>query len=394
MALFAPIKNTAYTIVSGLGVTNAKAATQTVTTPGFITDRSPVSGSISSSTVPTYTGTAFTYTTTAAHGLNAGDVVTISGVSTASTNRGAMSGTFVVGSVPTTTTFTVTGSATPTGAVSVATGAAFTTADVRVALGTATIDLASPAANTQRYDLIAIDLTTLALATPSTANGLKGVEVASTATPTLPAPADSARYLVLAAVLVSSTDGSTVVTAAPIDVRNSVEYLPVRAFNRSQGVRIGGTKVSTTNDAYVNVEGASARKQLGYHSAIGAVYVTGPLTSNNGDYGIHNGAITTFSSLTATITSGDLCNRITGTYIPLTGTGAQTPLLASGTASFSRTDVYVADKITGAIGIVAGTAAPTGAQVTPAITADKVGIAAVTVDNSAITTVRDLRPRA
>jgi hypothetical protein len=49
--------------------------------------------------------------------------------------------------------------------------------------------------------------------------------------------------------------------------------------------------------------------------------------------------------------------------------------------------------MTGAVTKIAGTAGITGTQVTPTIPNDKIGIAAVTVDSSAITAVRDLRPR-
>lgn len=55
------------------------------------------------------------------------------------------------------------------------------------------------------------------------------------------------------------------------------EYLPIRALNRSQNVRIGGQKILPTITSYVNVEDAKTRKEFSYHSAIGAVYVVGEL---------------------------------------------------------------------------------------------------------------------
>lgn len=73
-------------------------------------------------------------------------------------------------------------------------------------------------------------------------------------------------------------------------------WLPIRKYNRTQSVRIGtgaqaqrvrATIRSEDSDAtstsrgwlapptYINIEDAAIRKQFSYHSAIGAVYVTG-----------------------------------------------------------------------------------------------------------------------
>jgi len=86
------------------------------------------------------------------------------------------------------------------------------------------------------------------------------------------------------------------------------EYLPIRAFNRSQNVRIGGQKISATTTSYVDVSDAATRKELGYHSAIGAVYVIGDLTANNSAYAVHaaTASATTswYSTGTVTIASG------------------------------------------------------------------------------------------
>ena len=65
------------------------------------------------------------------------------------------------------------------------------------------------------------------------------------------------------------------------------EYLPIRAFNRSQNVRIGGQKISATTTSYVDVSVADVRKELGYHSAVGAVYVVDSLTNNDTQYVVH-----------------------------------------------------------------------------------------------------------
>jgi hypothetical protein len=59
------------------------------------------------------------------------------------------------------------------------------------------------------------------------------------------------------------------------------EYLPIRAFNRSQNVRINKTKISPTASTLIDISDAATRKEFSYHSAIGAVYVTGPVVENS-----------------------------------------------------------------------------------------------------------------
>lgn len=53
------------------------------------------------------------------------------------------------------------------------------------------------------------------------------------------------------------------------------EYLPIRALNRSQKVRIGKVRAHTRLTTYVNLEDPLQRKELAYHASIGAVYVVG-----------------------------------------------------------------------------------------------------------------------
>jgi hypothetical protein len=58
-------------------------------------------------------------------------------------------------------------------------------------------------------------------------------------------------------------------------------YLPIRALNRSQNVRIGGQKITSTATAWVDLSDAKTKKEFGHHSAIGAVYPVGPLSASN-----------------------------------------------------------------------------------------------------------------
>jgi len=414
MALVNSIRNSLYSLTGGLLVTNSNTAAQAVST-GYIADRSPVSGAISNATI------AGVYTTgTTAHGLSAGDLVTITGVTSAGGTTTALSGTFVVQTVPTTVTFTVTTTG-ATGAVT-ATNGYFTTADIKIASGTVTPGVGSAtggpagtsslltvAANYQRYDVIAVNTVTGAL------SSIEGTSVASTGTPVVP-PVSDPKFLAIAVVLISSTNGSSVTTSGnPIDVRNTSEYAPVRAFNRSQNVRIGGNKVNPSSDTFIAVDNTVARKEFGYHSAIGSVYNSGPVTLSNADYVIHYGGSVTAAATGATvpvITSGELLNRLTGTYVLFSNTGvklfqntgaSQTALIASdfpvsGTSGLSVDHVLVVNKFTGILSVITGTAAITGTQVTPVLTAAQqallITLAVVTKDDAQITNIRDIRPRA
>jgi hypothetical protein len=86
------------------------------------------------------------------------------------------------------------------------------------------------------------------------------------------------------------------------------EYLPLRSYNRTQSVRIGGQKILPTVTKYVDVSIAANRKQLSYHSAIGAVYVVGDITGNNSAYAVHattaSATNSWYSTGTVTIASG------------------------------------------------------------------------------------------
>lgn len=57
-------------------------------------------------------------------------------------------------------------------------------------------------------------------------------------------------------------------------------YAPIRAYNRSQGVRIEKQRITSTATTIVNLGNPVTHKEFTYHSAIGAVYLTGPITSS------------------------------------------------------------------------------------------------------------------
>jgi len=505
MALYNPIKNSLWNVRSGFGVTNTSGAAQTVT-PGYIVARTPVSGSI---TAATSTSSELKYTTSAAHGLSVGNLVQIAGVTPV-----AYSGTLLVASVPTTTTFTVASAANPgDGTVATATGAAVTAAstsvsangnyityttadhggltvgqnvvingvtgayaainnvvttivavpstttlvvasnvlasaagttitlagspvlnipgyfttgdtnkpgtDVKLPVGSATVTLTTAGSPvntsysstlsstlTQRLDVLALDTSAYVSGTTNY-TVLSGPAVSATSTPALPQVAD--KYIAFAVVPVSY-NGSILITGTPVDIRNIDDYLPLRAFNRSQAVRIGGQKVNTGADAQIPLDTASSYKEFSYHSAIGAVYTSGSITSYPGDYAVHSGGVVTLSGTAKqpSITSGDIVNRITDTYIPFVNStvtlplpsgASQTVVPALGASSGSTTrSVYIVwvDKTTGVIGTSSQKASPsilTGAQIIPPVPADKVPLALVTLSNTDITEIKDIRPR-
>jgi hypothetical protein len=580
------LRNANYTLNGyGLTVTNANGANQYLTAnhgtgnvaTGYLVDRSPVNVALDQSTVPTISGTTSTavykYTTVSSHGLNVGDVVYINGVLASGDTVTDMSGTKIVASVPSSTTFTVgasasyaTGTASYNGmiaptatnvtssangtyvtytstlphgfvvgqTVSVTAGTAsvtaaalnlnnqvivavptsttfviansvaaqtgtghtvvanayVTTADIPVTIaGTVSQSLGATSAtvttsgkivytttntnfavgqivnvsgfsstafnvtnavitdftsgtsfsvvnttsasgtsattggtayvlptaatlpaftatSTQRIDVIALDLTTLLVATPSATNGLKGTEVALTATPVVPSNWDAARYVPLATVQSACYTSTTPVSQTPVDVRNVTEYIPNRAYNRSQAVRIGGKKVGPTGDAFINVEDPAARKEFSYHSAIGAIYATGEPTLSTGDYVIHTGCQATgVGAAVVTFTGGEIYNRVTNTYIALPGGAATGNQGTTGAAGNSRIDLYVADKVTGAITVINGSTAASASAVAnfstqgtcglPQIPSNKIGLCYALVNGTgpAVNAIRDIRPR-
>jgi hypothetical protein len=63
-------------------------------------------------------------------------------------------------------------------------------------------------------------------------------------------------------------------------------FLPIRAYNRSQNVRIGGSKVGVTTTTNVDLGDTQTRREFAHHSAIGAVYPVGPLQASDAPGGV------------------------------------------------------------------------------------------------------------
>ena len=188
-------------------------------------------------------------------------------------------------------------------------------------------------------------------------------------------------------------------------------YLPVRAFNRSQAVRIGGQKVRSVIKAgdadatssnvgslapvtYIDLENTTARKELGYHSAIGAVYTCGRVTPSNYNYVTVSGLTVTQSSSAGSkldqqaIANGVVRNRNNGSVVSITGTTLTTTLAASGK---TRIDTLVYDTTDSTLKQLNGTET-TGTPVAPTVNvATQVPIYTFTVSNTATSSPSDIR---
>jgi hypothetical protein len=169
-------------------------------------------------------------------------------------------------------------------------------------------------------------------------------------------------------------------------------YLPIQALNRSAALRIDGQKILPTAISYVDVSKASVRKELAYHSSIGQVYVTGPLTGNNSNtVVVTGGAVTAGAGLSVNVSAGEIRDRSTGLYVA--GLAATNSAIGANASGNPRIDLVVWDNTSGAVSVVAGTAAV--APVAPATPAGKTLLATVAVANGAGApgTITDLRPR-
>lgn len=173
-------------------------------------------------------------------------------------------------------------------------------------------------------------------------------------------------------------------------------YLPIRALNRSQAVRIGRQRITATTTAYIDINDAKTRKELAYHSSIGAIYVVGPASaSNSNSRVVSGGVVTAGTGLRVLVSTGEIKNSSTGAYVVGAadpGSGGLALTTADGTNP--RIDLVVWDGTSGALSKVDGVAA--AVPVAPAVPAGKVPLATVAVATSATApgTITDIRPRA
>lgn len=173
-------------------------------------------------------------------------------------------------------------------------------------------------------------------------------------------------------------------------------YLPIRAFNRSQNVRIGLQKISATTTAYVDISDVSIRKEFTYHSAIGAVYPVGPVSSTNSEAVVVTGASVTANGTpdqAVDVAAGELYNRTLGKYVSVALVDNLAATAAH--ATLARLDIVQVNISTGVATYKAGTAAAS-----PVVaTADAGNVVLATVARAATDNtiasgdITDVRPR-
>lgn len=150
------------------------------------------------------------------------------------------------------------------------------------------------------------------------------------------------------------------------------EFLPVRAFNRSQNVRIESKKIKSTSTTYIDISKTATHKEFSYHSAIGAVYVRGPVSESMTitQYGL---GVTPKEgeAKKVIVEAGEL--RIRGTSTPVVV--AKKELEVEKTTTKPRTDNVVVKLSTGVASIQKGTAAEPA--VAPAVEEGYVVIATI-----------------
>ena len=136
-------------------------------------------------------------------------------------------------------------------------------------------------------------------------------------------------------------------------------HVPLRSYNRSQRVRVGGSTLTQAagTATWVNVESPRVDRDLARHSTLGGIFTVGaPLGFTSNGYLTDGARVskTAAGSLNLTVTQG-FFTRADGT----TGNNAATTTLAvgAGGATGPRIDVVCIDTAGAAFVVVAGTAA-------------------------------------
>lgn len=173
-------------------------------------------------------------------------------------------------------------------------------------------------------------------------------------------------------------------------------YLPVRALNRSQGLRfgkVGTTKPSATTTTYVDLGDGEQRRDLAHHATLGAIFPVGPLTNSNANVVVTTGAgFTAGNALNnSTVAAGELKDRTTALYTAIVANSGVT--FTANASGNPRIDLVVVDNVTGVVSVVAGTAAAT--PVAPSAGATQTPLYQVAIANGASVpgAVTDVRPR-
>jgi len=197
------------------------------------------------------------------------------------------------------------------------------------------------------------------------------------------------------------------------EIINMSTWLPVRAFNRSQGIRIGKQKVVSVDSSgtlsghiYIDLDDKVSRKELAYHTSIGGVYVSGTefdivagtvighggrvtVTSTNG--GSAATAAVIYVTNTAILTTSAPVYSVDGSYNvakPATGTWSGT--------NVCDVLVQITTATTGVVSTKTSAAAASGSQTTPTADSGNIALAKFTLTydatNHTASTVTSLKP--
>jgi len=173
-------------------------------------------------------------------------------------------------------------------------------------------------------------------------------------------------------------------------------WLPVRAFNRTQEIRIGKQKVTSVdsvgalaNHVYIDLEDKVSRKELAYHTSIGGVYAAGTEIEVVAGTAVGHGARVTVTTLNGGSTDPAAVIYVTNTAV--LGVSGVTPVYTvDGSYNVTKpsgtwTTGYYADILvqihstTGVVSTKTGTAVNTGTQVTPSVDASNLAVAKFTL---------------
>jgi hypothetical protein len=160
-------------------------------------------------------------------------------------------------------------------------------------------------------------------------------------------------------------------------------WLPVRAFNRSQAIRIGKQKITSVDSSgnlaghiYIDLEDKTSRKELAYHTSIGGVYVSGTeFDLVAGTIVGHGGRITVTGAAdptAATVATAVVTNTaVLSTSAPVYSVDTTLSILKADITSWASgkvADILVQiNNTTGVVTYKAGTANTSGLQTTPTV---------------------------
>lgn len=175
-------------------------------------------------------------------------------------------------------------------------------------------------------------------------------------------------------------------------------YLPIRALNRSNNIRIDGQKIVPGVTAYIDISKGSVAKDFASHASIGQVYPVGPLTASNTDGVITTGAIVdqgaSSADLILGISAGEVRSRSTGVHVAVAATTTAVTLSAAD-ATNPRIDIVQVKVSDGSVAKKNGT--PAAVPVAPTADAGYIAVANVLVDANATgianAKITDVRPR-